>query len=64
MQKDIVMSIAMVKMKNIKHQKPMHNPHVDYKRLLNEVEPVTPLSDKEKFLKKHGKNMVDREVRK
>ena len=41
----------------------MKNTHVDYKRLLNEVEPDTPLSDKEKFLKKH-KNLIDREVMK
>ena len=52
----------MVKMKNIKHQEPMQKTHVDYKRLLDEVEPDTPLSEKEKFLKKNKDHMVDKEV--
>ena len=51
-------------MKNINHQEPMKNTHVDYKRLLNEVEPEIPLSEKENFIKKHKKNMIDKEVNK
>ena len=38
-------------MKNTKHQEPMIN-----------KEPRSPLSDKEKFLKKHKDHMIDREV--
>jgi len=51
-------------MKNINHQEPMKNTHVDYKRLLNEVEPETQLSDKEEFIKKYKDHMIDREVMK
>ncbi len=37
----------------IKHQRPMEHKHAD-----------SFLSDKGKFLKKYGKNMIDREVKK
>ena len=44
-------NIGAKKMKDTKHQEPMIN-----------KEPRSPLSDKETFLKKYGKNMIDRGV--
>ena len=54
MEKDIVLNTnTKVKMKNTKHQEPM-----------KKESPDSYLSEKEKFLKKHKKNLIDREIMK
>ncbi len=54
--------IGAKKMKNTKHQKPMINRKPRLPGDIGEEEPRSPLSDKEKFLKKHKDHMIDRGV--
>ena len=51
-------------MKNTKHQEPMINRKPRLPGDIEEEKPDTPLSEKEKFLKKNKDHMIDREVRK